>query len=166
MYLQLSAYYSPSLQAESHLLFAQQSQCMNKIWTNLYIHHVMGLFEMLHSQKTFLAFMFMVWCLMIDPQTGHIPLHMWNNSLNLGYSTMAIVSWILCTCAFRISPYLHERFSSAFDAQSVQLVSVKGNHFVLVNSMAMEGDGCFLCRPAELQLQIISSECCSTIKKC
>ncbi|PSN54793.1 Metallophosphoesterase 1 [Blattella germanica] len=40
---------------------------------------------------------------------------------------------------YGISPYLHERFSSAFDAQSVRLVSVKGNHFVLVNSMAMEG---------------------------
>jgi hypothetical protein len=65
---------------------------------------------------------------------------------------------VLCACAFRISPYLHERFASAFDAQSVRLVSVKGNHFVLVNSMAMEGDGCFLCRPAELQLQKISSK--------
>jgi len=65
---------------------------------------------------------------------------------------------VSCVCACRISPYLHERFASAFDAQSVRLVSVKGNHFVLVNSMAMEGDGCFLCRPAELQLQKISSK--------
>ncbi|KDR24002.1 metallophosphoesterase 1 isoform X2 [Zootermopsis nevadensis] len=69
---------------------------------------------------------------------------------------------------YGISPYLHERFSSAFDAQSVRLVSVKGNHFVLVNSMAMEGDGCFLCRPAELQLQKISRrlKCTNGVGRC
>lgn len=69
---------------------------------------------------------------------------------------------------YGISPYLHERFASAFDAQSVRLVSVKGNHFVLVNSMAMEGDGCFLCRPAELQLQKISRrlKCTKGVGRC
>ena len=30
--------------------------------------------------------------------------------------------------------------------------SVKGVQFVSVNSMAMEGDGCFLCRDAEARL--------------
>ncbi|KAJ9585291.1 hypothetical protein L9F63_002921, partial [Diploptera punctata] len=69
---------------------------------------------------------------------------------------------------YGISPYLHERFSSAFDAPSVRFVSIKGNHFVLVNSMAMEGDGCFLCRPAELLLQKISRrlKCTKGIGRC
>ena len=35
---------------------------------------------------------------------------------------------------------------------SVDRFSVKGVQFVSVNSMAMEGDGCFLCRDAEARL--------------
>ncbi|KRT78588.1 hypothetical protein AMK59_8120 [Oryctes borbonicus] len=54
-----------------------------------------------------------------------------------------------------ISPYLNERFMQAFNSPAVQLITVRGNHFVLVNSMALEGDGCFLCRSAELQLSKI-----------
>ncbi|XP_049787688.1 metallophosphoesterase 1 isoform X1 [Schistocerca cancellata] len=69
---------------------------------------------------------------------------------------------------YGISPYLHERFATAFNAPPVRLVSIKGNHFVLINSMAMEGDGCFLCRPAELQLQRISKrlKCTKGVGKC
>ncbi|RZC32189.1 metallophosphoesterase 1, partial [Asbolus verrucosus] len=53
---------------------------------------------------------------------------------------------------YGVSPYLNQRFVSAFNAPAVQLISERGNHFVLVNSMALEGDGCFLCKPAEQQL--------------
>ncbi|XP_066143388.1 metallophosphoesterase 1 [Euwallacea fornicatus] len=53
---------------------------------------------------------------------------------------------------YHINPYLKARFEKGFNAPSVQLVSVRGNHFVLVNSMALEGDGCFLCKPAEEEL--------------
>ncbi|XP_071449429.1 metallophosphoesterase 1 [Hetaerina americana] len=69
---------------------------------------------------------------------------------------------------YGISPYLHERFSNAFDASSVRLISISGNHFVLLNSMALEGDGCFLCRPAELQLSRISARlrCTKGISRC
>jgi UDP-2,3-diacylglucosamine pyrophosphatase LpxH len=56
---------------------------------------------------------------------------------------------------YRVSPYLNQRFVSAFNAPAVQLISLRGNHFVLVNSMALEGDGCFLCKPAEYQLSKI-----------
>ncbi|KAG5889919.1 hypothetical protein JTB14_010070 [Gonioctena quinquepunctata] len=53
---------------------------------------------------------------------------------------------------YGVSPYVNQRFVSAFNSPGVQLVTVRGNHFVLVNSMALEGDGCFLCKPAEQQL--------------
>nr|CAH7759883.1 unnamed protein product [Callosobruchus chinensis] len=53
---------------------------------------------------------------------------------------------------YGVSPYLNQRFINGFKAPPVQLVSVRGNHFVLINSMALEGDGCFLCKPAEQQL--------------
>lgn len=60
---------------------------------------------------------------------------------------------------FSVSPYLNQRFVTAFNAPAVQLITVRGNHFVLVNSMALEGDGCFLCKPAEQQLTKIESKC-------
>lgn len=43
-------------------------------------------------------------------------------------------------------------------APSVKRVSMRGNHFVLMNSMALEGDGCFLCRPTEVAVNKISSK--------
>lgn len=58
---------------------------------------------------------------------------------------------------FRISPYLIHRFKKAFNTTGIELISIRGNHFVLVNSMALEGDGCFLCRPAEAELTRIES---------
>ncbi|KAK9509831.1 hypothetical protein O3M35_004735 [Rhynocoris fuscipes] len=57
---------------------------------------------------------------------------------------------------YGITPYLHKRFSESFGSPSVRLLTIAGNHFVLINSMAMEGDGCFLCRPAEIQLSNIT----------
>ena len=47
------------------------------------------------------------------------------------------------------------------NAPSVRSMNIKGNHFILMNSMALEGDGqqgCFLCRPAEIAVKEISSE--------
>lgn len=58
---------------------------------------------------------------------------------------------------YRITPYLNQRFVTGFNSSAVQMISINGNHFVLVNSMALEGDGCFLCRAAEVQLQQIAS---------
>ena len=42
---------------------------------------------------------------------------------------------------------------------SVDRFSVKGVQFVSVNSMAMEGDGCFLCRDAEARLIKVQYKC-------
>ncbi|KAL3283526.1 hypothetical protein HHI36_006665 [Cryptolaemus montrouzieri] len=53
---------------------------------------------------------------------------------------------------YEISPYRIQKFNDGFNSTSVQLISLRGNHFVLVNSMALEGDGCFLCRDVEKQL--------------
>ncbi|CAH0557249.1 unnamed protein product [Brassicogethes aeneus] len=56
---------------------------------------------------------------------------------------------------YGVSPYLNQRFVTAFNSAAVQLISLRGVHFILVNSMALEGDGCFLCKPAEQQLNKI-----------
>ncbi|XP_014204125.1 metallophosphoesterase 1 [Copidosoma floridanum] len=55
-----------------------------------------------------------------------------------------------------ITPYLNQRFVNAMNTSSVKRVSIRGNHFVLLNSMALEGDGCFLCRPTEVAINKIS----------
>lgn len=59
---------------------------------------------------------------------------------------------------YRITPYLNKRFVEGFNSSSVNLISVRGNHFVLVNSMGLEGDGCFLCMHVEQQLGKIESK--------
>ncbi|XP_023941552.2 metallophosphoesterase 1 [Bicyclus anynana] len=57
---------------------------------------------------------------------------------------------------YRITPHLANRFEKKLDAPPVRLVSIRGNHFVLINSMAMEGDGCWLCSRAVAEIDRIS----------
>ncbi|XP_013201242.2 metallophosphoesterase 1 [Amyelois transitella] len=56
---------------------------------------------------------------------------------------------------YRITPHLAYRFESKLSAPPVRLVTIKDNHFVLINSMAMEGDGCSLCSRAINEIERI-----------
>ena len=56
---------------------------------------------------------------------------------------------------FRMTDRKHERFVKAFDAPSVKLLHVGGIVFVMINSMAMEGDGCHICSEAMSKLRDI-----------
>lgn len=69
---------------------------------------------------------------------------------------------------YRLHPYLNERFSKAFNSSMVKLLSLKGSHFVLINSMALEGDGCFICKPAQDRINLISAQlkCSKSDKEC
>ncbi|XP_054716513.1 metallophosphoesterase 1-like [Uloborus diversus] len=58
---------------------------------------------------------------------------------------------------YHISDYLKERFEKSFNISSVEMITIKNNVFVLVNSMALHGDDCFLCKPAEEKLREISN---------
>lgn len=70
----------------------------------------------------------------------------------------------MCNCVvnlvlnFSIRPQLEKRFNKAFNTESVALISKRNVHFVSINSMAMENDGCFLCYNAEIKLRQISSK--------
>ncbi|XP_072936921.1 metallophosphoesterase 1-like isoform X2 [Epargyreus clarus] len=68
----------------------------------------------------------------------------------------------------RITPNLLSRFETKMNAPPVQFVSIRGNHFVLINSMAMEGDGCSLCSRAVAELDRIADilKCSSGSKLC
>ncbi len=59
---------------------------------------------------------------------------------------------------YAVTPFLENRFEKAFDVSPVDRFSVKGIQFVSVNSMAMEGDGCFLCKRAEQGLRKVAKE--------
>ncbi|XP_043283959.1 metallophosphoesterase 1 [Venturia canescens] len=57
-----------------------------------------------------------------------------------------------------ITPYLNQRFVNGMKAPNVRRVTIRGNHFVLLNSMALEGDGCFLCRSTEIGVNRIAKQ--------
>ena len=57
---------------------------------------------------------------------------------------------------FRITDHKHKRFEHSFNSPSVKLLHIKDSAFVLINSMAMEGDGCSMCAAAEHDVQQIS----------
>ena len=43
---------------------------------------------------------------------------------------------------------------------NIERISLKGNHFILINSIALEGDGCFLCKPTEEALLKMAGKIC------
>ncbi|XP_044522834.1 LOW QUALITY PROTEIN: metallophosphoesterase 1 [Gracilinanus agilis] len=55
---------------------------------------------------------------------------------------------------YSMNTYKLQRFKKVFDFG--ELFSIKGINFVMVNSVAMEGDGCTICSSAEAQLIKIS----------
>ncbi|XP_018899719.1 metallophosphoesterase 1 [Bemisia tabaci] len=59
---------------------------------------------------------------------------------------------------YRMSPNLEHRFSTAFKSRPVSFVSRRNVHFVLINSMAMEGDGCSICQKAEKNLKTVAAK--------
>ena len=64
-----------------------------------------------------------------------------------------------------MTSHKHKRFEQEFHSPSVRMVSKKGIIFVLLNSMAMEGDGCGICSKAEKDLHNISKYL-TTLQNC
>jgi hypothetical protein len=55
----------------------------------------------------------------------------------------------------RTIPLKNERFKKAFNTSAVRLLRLKGINFVLINSMAMEMDSCFLCEEGRTELNAV-----------
>ncbi|XP_077983312.1 metallophosphoesterase 1-like [Glandiceps talaboti] len=55
-----------------------------------------------------------------------------------------------------VRPDLLNRFEMAFDIPSVKVLSIKNNNFVLLNSMAMQEDECYMCEGVEEKLVEVS----------
>jgi UDP-2,3-diacylglucosamine pyrophosphatase LpxH len=79
----------------------------------------------------------------VDPDTTEVRVIAGNHDVGFHYA---------------VTPYLENRFEREFDISPVDRFSVKGVQFVTVNSMAMEGDGCFLCKSAEERLKQVAKE--------
>ncbi|KAG5320845.1 MPPE1 Metallophosphoesterase, partial [Pseudoatta argentina] len=59
---------------------------------------------------------------------------------------------------YAITPYRNQRFINGMKSPNVRRLSLRDSHFVLINSMALEGDGCFLCRPTEIAVNKIAKD--------
>ena len=59
---------------------------------------------------------------------------------------------------YSVSPYLDKRFREAFKTKAVQYKVIKGVPFVIINSMALQGDGCFLCDKAVKDLKKVKEK--------
>lgn len=59
--------------------------------------------------------------------------------------------------ASQFEPYLRTRFERAFNATLADTFTIKGIRFVTVNSMALEGDGCSLCRLTDEKLANVAN---------
>ncbi|XP_073957199.1 metallophosphoesterase 1 homolog isoform X2 [Choristoneura fumiferana] len=57
---------------------------------------------------------------------------------------------------YNIRPGSAQRFFKSLNTSSVKMLTLKDNHFILLNSMAMEGDSCSLCREARYSIDKIS----------
>lgn len=54
---------------------------------------------------------------------------------------------------YMMSGHKLKRFEDSFKADMVRMVNLDGSLFILVNSMALEGDGCKLCMTARIKLK-------------
>ena len=60
------------------------------------------------------------------------------------------------------------RFQDAMKSASVKMLRIRDNVFILLNSMALEGDGCSMCSLAETKLrgmatQLRCAKVCATL---
>ncbi|XP_030380460.1 metallophosphoesterase 1 homolog [Scaptodrosophila lebanonensis] len=58
---------------------------------------------------------------------------------------------------YKMHPFFMGRFENYLNFSKVHLYTIKQIHFVIINSMSMEGDGCQFCAEAEEKLRNISS---------
>uniref|UniRef100_A0A8C0G2Q8 Metallophosphoesterase 1 n=1 Tax=Chelonoidis abingdonii TaxID=106734 RepID=A0A8C0G2Q8_CHEAB len=57
---------------------------------------------------------------------------------------------------YEMTPYKLKRFAKVFNFTSGKLIIRKGVNFVMVNSVALDGDGCTICSRAEAKLMKLS----------
>lgn len=59
---------------------------------------------------------------------------------------------------YRMRYDLYKKFNSVYNTSAVQFKHIKGNYFILINSMALHGDNCYFCREAESEIHKLASK--------
>uniref|UniRef100_A0A1A9X0P1 Calcineurin-like phosphoesterase domain-containing protein n=1 Tax=Glossina brevipalpis TaxID=37001 RepID=A0A1A9X0P1_9MUSC len=69
---------------------------------------------------------------------------------------------------YRMHSYLVNRFKSHFNYTGIHLHTINKVHFILINSMAMENDGCSFCESAVKDLHTVKQklDCLQNISSC
>ncbi|XP_075152076.1 per1-like protein PGAP5 [Haematobia irritans] len=57
---------------------------------------------------------------------------------------------------YKMHPYFMDRFENEFNNTGVEIYTLRDNHFVFINSMAMENDACIFCDSAVKQLHKVA----------
>jgi len=84
----------------------------------------------------------------VDPDSTKVHVMAGNHDIGFHYAT---------------SPYLDTRFRSAFSTETVQLEQLGGNiSVVMINSVAFEGDSCFLCADTGRAVRRVAAELAGT----
>ncbi|XP_045600886.2 metallophosphoesterase 1 isoform X1 [Procambarus clarkii] len=147
--------------ADTHLLGSINGHWFDKLRREWQMHRAFQTTVALHRPKVFIflgdLFDEGKWCtpgefedyvarfhdLFYVPEDSHVLIAVGNHDIGFHYS---------------ISPYLVSRFQWAFGVGAVKLLQIEGVTFVIINSMAMEGDDCFLCKPALGKIKSISKQ--------
>uniref|UniRef100_A0A2D4K6S8 Metallophosphoesterase 1 n=2 Tax=Micrurus TaxID=8634 RepID=A0A2D4K6S8_9SAUR len=66
---------------------------------------------------------------------------------------------------YEMTPLKLERFSKVFNFSSEKIIIRKGINFLMVNSVALEGDRCIICRTAEAKLIELSHQLNCSLKE-
>ncbi|XP_026555191.1 metallophosphoesterase 1 [Pseudonaja textilis] len=66
---------------------------------------------------------------------------------------------------YEMTSFKLERFSKVFNFSSENIITRKGINFLIVNSVALEGDRCIICRTAEAKLIELSHQLNCSLKK-
>ncbi|XP_061389513.1 metallophosphoesterase 1 homolog [Musca vetustissima] len=69
---------------------------------------------------------------------------------------------------YKLHPYFVNRFEKNFNNTGVKMYTFGGNHFVFINSMAMENDGCEFCKAAIDDLHHVADKlnCLKNLNTC
>ncbi|XP_059221009.1 metallophosphoesterase 1 homolog isoform X2 [Stomoxys calcitrans] len=59
---------------------------------------------------------------------------------------------------YKMHPYFIDRFREQFNNTGVEMYTIHDNHFILINSMAMENDACVFCANAVKELQNVAGK--------
>ncbi|TMW40900.1 hypothetical protein DOY81_014021 [Sarcophaga bullata] len=59
---------------------------------------------------------------------------------------------------YKMHTFFMQRFENIFNNTGAELYTLRGNHFVFINSMAMESDGCEFCENTKTALQNIAGK--------